>query len=134
MTEDLLSQAREALEHSYAPYSEYRVGAALETADGEVYVGCNAENANFSNSLHAEQVALGAAVADGHTEFERVAVTSEARDGLTPCGSCRQTLAEFCGEEFEVVCDEGDGATTTYTLGELLPNTITREMVEAGSE
>jgi cytidine deaminase len=132
--DELLERARAALDRSYAPYSEYRVGAAIETVDGEVYAGCNVENANFSNSLHAEEVALGTAVADGHTEFARIAVTSAARDGVTPCGMCRQTLAEFCGADFEVVCDEGDGETTAYALGDLLPNAIDRETVEEGED
>jgi len=121
----LLSEARDALESAYAPYSEYSVGAALRTADGSVYTGCNVENANYSNSLHAEEVALGAAVGDGHRSFDRLAVSSAARDGVTPCGMCRQSLAEFCGEAFEVVCDAGDGETRRYELGDLLPDTIT---------
>ncbi|WP_435347508.1 cytidine deaminase [Haloarchaeobius sp. HRN-SO-5] len=122
----LVEQARDALSNSYAPYSEYTVGAALLTADGTVYRGCNVENANYSNSLHAEEVAVGKAVADGYHEFQRIAVTSGKRDGVTPCGMCRQTLSEFCDDDFVVLCDEGEEATA-YTLGELLPNTITAE-------
>jgi cytidine deaminase len=127
--DELVEAARDALAESYAPYSEYRVGAALLTADGPVYTGCNIENANYSNSLHAEEVAIGSAVSDGHDEFDRLAVTSDSRDGVTPCGMCRQTLAEFCDDDLPVVCDEGDG-TTEYALGELLPNTITGDMLE----
>lgn len=121
--DELIERAREALEAAYAPYSAYRVGAALRTADGSVFTGCNVEIANYSNSMHAEEVALGTAVAAGHREFERLAVTSSERDGVTPCGSCRQTLSEFCAEEFPVVCD-GPAGTTTYTLGDLLPEPI----------
>nr|WP_081927520.1 cytidine deaminase [Halobellus rufus] len=131
MTDELLERAREALDDAYVPYSEYRVGAALRTADGSVYVGCNIENANYSNSLHAEEVAIASAVRDGHREFDRIAVSSGARDGVTPCGMCRQTLAEFAGADLDVVCDEGDGETSTYTLGELLPNTISLETLSA---
>ena len=127
--DDLIEAARGAQSRSYAPYSNYRVGAALETADGTVFTGCNAENANYSNSLHAEAVAIGTAIAAGHEAFERVAVSSDRRDGVTPCGACRQTLAEFCGDGFAVLCDEGD-TVSEYTLGELLPHAITREMVE----
>jgi len=126
--DDLLEAARTALESAYAPYSEYRVGAAIETTDGTVYTGCNVENANYSNSLHAEEVAVGAAVSEGHRSFERLAVTSANRDGVTPCGMCRQTLAEFCDDDLPVVTD-GEGAAE-YTLGELLPTTITREHLE----
>ncbi|MFC6726844.1 cytidine deaminase, partial [Halobium palmae] len=98
----MIRRARAALDAAYVPYSEYRVGAALRTADGEVFVGCNIENANYSNSLHAEEVAVAEAVKNGHTEFERLAVTSGARDGVTPCGMCRQTLAEFGAEDLPV--------------------------------
>ena len=126
---ELLDEARAAVDAAYAPYSEYAVGAALRTADGTVYTGCNIENANFSNSLHAEEVALGTAVRDGHREFDRVAVSSAERDGVTPCGMCRQSFAEFCEESFLVVC-EGDDGPVEYELGELLPETISREMVE----
>ncbi|QLH78943.1 cytidine deaminase [Halosimplex rubrum] len=125
---DLLERAREAREAAYAPYSEYAVGAALRTADGSVYTGCNIENANYSNSLHAEEVALGSAVRDGHREFDRLAVSSAAEDGVTPCGMCRQSLAEFCEASFVVVC-EGPDDPVEYELGELLPEAISREMV-----
>jgi cytidine deaminase len=121
--QELVEAAREAAGAAYAPYSEYAVGAALRTADGAVYTGCNIENANYSNSLHAEEVAVGKAVSDGHREFDAIAVTSEARDGVAPCGMCRQTLDEFTGDDFEVICDEGDDAAT-YTMAELLPNTM----------
>jgi cytidine deaminase len=73
--DELMTRAREALSAAYAPYSEYRVGAAVRATDGTVFTGCNIENANYSNSLHAEEVALGSAVRDGHREFDRVAVS-----------------------------------------------------------
>ena len=129
----LVVAAREAFADAYVPYSEYPVGAALRTADGTVYRGCNVENANYSNSLHAEEVALAAAVTDGHTEFDRLAVASDARDGVTPCGMCRQSLAEFCDGDMPVVCDEGD-SVSTYTLGELLPDTISLETLADAAE
>ncbi|WP_049982403.1 cytidine deaminase [Halorubrum sp. BV1] len=122
--DDLIEVARDALRDAHVPYSEYRVGAALRTADGTVYTGCNIENANYSNSLHAEEVAVAEAVKNGHREFDRIAVSSGVRDGVTPCGMCRQTLAEFAAADLLVVCDEGDGETSEYTLGELLPNAI----------
>ncbi|ESP88726.1 cytidine deaminase [Candidatus Halobonum tyrrellensis] len=125
----LVSAARDALSEAYVPYSEYPVGAALETEDGSVFTGCNVENANYSNSLHAEEVAVGKAVSAGHDEFARLAVTSEARDGVTPCGMCRQTLAEFGDDDMPVVCD-GETGLVAYTLGELLPNTIGLDTLE----
>lgn len=127
--DELLDAASEALATAYAPYSNYRVGAAIETADGTVYTGCNVEIANYSNILHAEELALGSAVADGYQDFTGLAVVSSERDGVTPCGMCRQTLAEFCGDEFPIVC--ADATTTkTYTLGELLPHPITRSHLD----
>jgi cytidine deaminase len=127
--EDLVQAAREIQQQAHVPYSGYRVGAALETDDGTVFTGCNIENANYSNSLHAEEVALSQAIATGHREFSRIAVSTDRRDGVTPCGMCRQTLAEFCDEGFVVICDHGDD-WREYTLGELLPNTITEEHLE----
>jgi cytidine deaminase len=124
MTDELVERARAALEAAYVPYSDYTVGAALRTADGTVFTGCNIENANYSNSLHAEEVAVAEAVKNGHRTFDRLAVSSGARDGVTPCGMCRQTLAEFCDDDLPVICDEGGDSTTEYTLGELLPETI----------
>ncbi len=128
--DDLLETARDAVSDAYAPYSDYRVGAALRTADGSVFAGANVEIANYSNSLHAEEVCLGKAVSAGYREFERLAVTSEARDGVTPCGMCRQSLAEFCDDDFPVVVDGGEDAEpTVYRLGDLIPDTIGPEML-----
>ncbi|TYT62167.1 cytidine deaminase [Natrialba swarupiae] len=129
--DDLLEAAREIQSAAHVPYSEYRVGAAIETESGDVFLGCNIENANFSNSLHAEEVAIAEAVKNGHRAFGRIAVSSGRRDGVTPCGMCRQTLAEFCEPNLEVICDEGEGeAPSVYTLGELLPDTISQETLE----
>jgi cytidine deaminase len=131
--QQLLDAARDALGTAHTPYSEYAVGAALETSEGAVYTGCNVEVANYSNSLHAEEVALGTAVADGRRSFDRLAVVSGERDGVTPCGMCRQTLAEFCPPEFEIACESLDGVTT-YTLGELLPEPITAAHLDREGE
>lgn len=128
--DSLVEAAREASESSVAPYSEYYVGAAIETDDETIYTGCNVENANYSNSLHAEEVAIGSAVSDGHQDFARLAVSTQARDGQTPCGMCRQTLAEFCDAGFPIVCDDGGEEISEYRLGNLLPSTITRGDLE----
>lgn len=126
---ELVSLAREAVERSYAPYSEYYVGAAIETSDSTTFTGCNVENANYSNSVHAEELALSKAVEAGYRRFETIAVSSDRRDGVTPCGMCRQSLAEFCDDDFRIVCDTPDGPAV-YTLGKLLPNTITAGHLE----
>jgi cytidine deaminase len=125
----LVAAAREALTNAHVPYSDYQVGAALETADGTVFTGCNIENANYSNSLHAEEVAIAEAVKNGHHDFARLAVASSERDGVLPCGMCRQTYSEFCADDFRVLCDEGDG-TAEYRLGELLPDAISAATLE----
>ncbi len=130
----LIEAARKALSNAYVPYSEYRVGAAIETDDGTVYTGCNLENANYSNSLHAEEVAIAEAVKNGHDSFERIAVSSGVRDGVTPCGMCRQTLAEFADGDLIVICDEGDGEISEYRLDELLPNTISLQTLEDAAD
>lgn len=125
----LIESAREAQKEAHVPYSRYKVGAAIRTTDGDVFVGCNIENANYSNTLHAEEVAIAEAVKKGYTSFDKLAVSSNKRDGVTPCGMCRQTLSEFCDDDLVIVVDEGD-STTEYTLGDLLPNTIKAEMLE----
>jgi cytidine deaminase len=127
--EELVAAAREACERAYAPYSGYDVGAALLTRDGTVFRGCNVEMITFTNTIHAESGALGAAVAAGHREFDAVAVASGERDGVTPCGLCRQTLAELCDEDLRVLCDVGDGIEE-WTLGELLPGAMSGDEVE----
>ena len=119
----LIERAREATAQAHVPYSEYRVGAALETSDGTLFTGCNIENANYSNSLHAEEVALAEAIKQGHREFAQIAVSSSEHDGVLPCGMCRQSLTEFCDEDFRVLCDEGD-SVAEYRLGDLLPDAI----------
>ncbi|MFC7227526.1 cytidine deaminase [Salinirubellus salinus] len=124
--DELVAAAREALANAYVPYSEYEVGAALLAGDGTVYTGANIENANYSNSLHAEEVAVSRAWMDGAREFVAIAVSSGVRDGVTPCGMCRQTLAELCPGDMPVYCDEGE-SVTEYSLGELIPATISRE-------
>lgn len=115
---DLLTAAREARRHAHAPYSRFPVGAALETASGEVFVGCNVENASFGLTQCAERIAVGAAVAAGHREFRRVVVVTEGK--ASPCGGCRQVLAEF--GDLEVVMALPDGTVSSrHRLDDLLP-------------
>jgi cytidine deaminase len=131
--EELVAQAREACDRAYAPYSGYDVGAALLTRDGTVFQGCNVEMVTFTNTIHAESGALGAAVAAGHREFDAVAVASGERDGVTPCGLCRQTLAELCDDDLRVLCDVGDGIEE-WTLGELLPGAMSGDEVPTSGD
>lgn len=106
--------------HAYAPYSGFRVGAALEAEDGRVFTGCNVENASYPVTICAERVALGAAIAAGASRFRRVAIVSSGKRVASPCGMCRQALAEF-GLDVEVTSRTVDGERATWTLQELLP-------------
>ncbi len=108
---------------AYAPYSEYRVGAALLAADGAVICGCNVENATYGATCCAERTAVFSAVAAGYTAFWAIAVATAGPEAGTPCGICRQVLAEFSSDgSLEVLCVTPDGTDVRYTLAELLPH------------
>jgi cytidine deaminase len=123
-TTELLALARSAMAAAYAPYSGFRVGAALEAEDGRRFAGCNVENAASSVTMCAERVALGAAVREGARRFRRLALCASGEHPVSPCGVCRQALAEF-GVGTEVVSmaagSEG-GEVAVWTLEELLPD------------
>lgn len=116
---ELEKAARAVQEHAHAPYSGFRVGAALQAANGAVFVGCNVENASFGLTICAERVAVGAAVSAGHDEILTVVVVTDVDPPAAPCGACRQVLAEF-GPNMEIVA-VGPGQTRSWKLGELLP-------------
>ena len=121
----LMARAREAMDHSYSPYSGYRVGAALLCADGTVYEGCNIENASYSPTVCAERTAFFKAVYDGKREFSALAVCGGKGGLITgffpPCGVCRQVMEEFCGPDFKIYM-MGPGETyEETTLAQLLP-------------
>jgi cytidine deaminase len=118
--DELIRSALDAQRRAYCPYSKFPVGAALRTASGKVYQGANVENASYGLTNCAERVAAGAAVAAGDREFVAIAVVS--RGGVTPCGACRQFLAEFAPELPIVMIDSMDTSQVhEATLGELLP-------------
>jgi cytidine deaminase len=116
--QELVALATEARERAYAPYSNYAVGAALLGKSGRVYTGCNVENAVYSLTICAERAALFKAVSEGEREFESIAVVTA--NGGSPCGSCRQVLAEFAPELRVLIATPGKPAVV-QTIGELLP-------------
>ncbi len=118
--ETLRDAAFAAMENAYAPYSRFRVGAALRTSDGEIVTGCNVENAAYGEALCAERVAVAAAVAQGMKEFDEIAIASEADDPSPPCGSCRQTMSEFA-PDLKVTSYAKNGKYATWGLSDLLP-------------
>ncbi|MBM3181063.1 MAG: cytidine deaminase [Chloroflexi bacterium] len=121
----LINLANEARRRAYAPYSNYPVGAALRTKTGRIYTGVNVENAAYPQTMCAERVAIFKAVSDGKTEFEVIAVVTN--NGGSPCGGCRQVMAEF-GLETIVLIADGDGnLQKELTVSELLPEAFTPE-------
>ena len=126
---DLLQLAEEARAASYSPYSDFSVGAALLAQNGRVFCGCNIENASFSPTCCAERVAIFKAVSEGVRDFEAIAIVGGHATTLapfcSPCGVCRQVLAEFCSDSLRVVLADADGSPVELTLGELLPKRFT---------
>lgn len=125
MVDSLIEAAREAQSHAYAPYSSFRVGAALEAVDGAVFTGCNVESASYGLTICAERAAVALAVGRGARRFRRIVVVSDAEPPASPCGACRQVLAEF-GMDLEVEA-VGRASHRRWRLGELLPDAFTRE-------
>ena len=109
-----------AMENAYAPYSRFRVGAALLASGGEIVAGCNVENAAYGEALCAERVAVAAAVARGLTSFEEIAIANEADEPSPPCGSCRQTMSEFA-TDLLVSSYARNGKSAQWRLSDLLP-------------
>ena len=121
--DDLLQLAKEAREHSYAPYSKYRVGAALLTKDGRIYQGCNIENASFTPTICAERTAFFKAIYDGIREFSAIAIIGSGDLPAYPCGVCRQVMSEFCDGSFEIIVSNRDGSEiVAETLDEMMPH------------
>ncbi|AUH63803.1 cytidine deaminase [Paracoccus zhejiangensis] len=117
----LVEAAREVRELAYAPYSQFKVGAAIRGASGTIYRGCNVENVAYPEGTCAEAGAIAAMVAAGETRLAEVAVIADSPSPVPPCGGCRQKLAEFGGGEVPVTLATTDGAIFETTIGELLP-------------
>ena len=121
MSHDLYLAARAAMAKAYAPYSKFPVGAAIRTEDGRIFAGANIEVASYPEGWCAETTALGHYVMDGGGEITDIAVVAERMDRITPCGGCRQRLAEFTRPDTRLyLCDE-TGVAETVTMGDMLP-------------
>jgi cytidine deaminase len=120
MTDPLVTAAREARDKARATFSNFKVGAALETADGRIITGCNIENATYGLTVCAERVAVFKAISEGLDSFRRIAVVADTRDPTPPCGPCRQILWEFAGD-IEVILANLREETGRYRLSALLP-------------
>lgn len=121
---ELLEKAAEAAENAYAPYSNFKVGAALLCADGTVFTGCNVENASYGLTNCAERTALFSAIAAGHRDFVAMAVVADGESMPFPCGACRQVLSEFCNEQVSIYVARADALETyeAICMDELLPH------------
>ncbi len=126
---ELLRIAQEAREHAYVPYSGFRVGAALLDRSGRVLSGCNVENASYGLTICAERVAVFKAISEGHSQFSRLLITG-GEEIITPCGACRQVLAEFA-PDLIVICASDSGMMVQYDLKELLPQAFALQQREA---
>jgi cytidine deaminase len=120
MTDALVAAAKAAREHAFAPYSRFKVGAALLADDGTVVTGCNVESASYGLTICAERVAIVKGVSEGRTRFTCVAVVADTENPTPPCGACRQLLWEFAPDA-EVVLENLQGKRATFTMRELLP-------------
>jgi cytidine deaminase len=121
MDEAMLELARQAMAKAHAPYSGYRVGAVVKGANGQLYAGCNVENAAYPEGWCAETTAIAAMVMDGETRIAEVVVMGAGEALVTPCGGCRQRIREFADADVPIHICSPDGLRRTVTLGELLP-------------
>lgn len=131
MEKELIKAAITAAQNSYSPYSNFKVGAALLTDDGKVYLGCNIENAAYGPSNCAERTAIFKAVSEGHKKFKAIAIVGgpngDFANYATPCGICRQVMSEFCDKDFKIIVGNKNLEYKVYTFGELLPHSFDLE-------
>lgn len=121
MKEKLIEEATKARENAYVPYSSFKVGAALLANSGKIYSGCNIENSSFSLTCCAERTAIFKAISEGEKNFRAMAVIADSKDAVSPCGACRQVMAEFFTEDVTIYLTNLTGKTKEITVAELLP-------------
>ena len=127
VADDLFNAARAVMANAHAPYSKFPVGAALRSASGVIYVGCNVENASYPEGWCAETSAIAAMVAAGESAVAEIAVVARQMPLITPCGGCRQRLAEFDGPDAKIHRCDASGIIETVMLGDLLPRAFAVE-------
>ena len=126
---ELIEIAQQAREHAHAPYSQFKVGAALECADGRVFAGCNVENSSYGLSMCAERVAIFKAISEGNRDFKRIAVIADTHAPVRPCGACRQVISDLFPKDAEVILANLHGALEVTTISELLPAPFDRSFL-----
>lgn len=126
----MLKAARDVREQAYAPYSNFKVGAAIRAASGTIYTGCNVENVAYPEGTCAEAGAIAAMIAAGETVIHEALVIADSPLPVSPCGGCRQKLAEFSKGEMQVTMTTVDGVTQILTMAELLPGAFTAQHME----
>jgi len=127
MSAQLIEEAKKARELAYAPYSKFKVGAALLTKNGEIFKGCNIENAAYSMCNCAERTALFKAVSEGEKEFVAIAVVADTNRPVPPCGACRQVISELCPKDMKVILSNLKGDLQELTVQDLLPGAFSPE-------
>ena len=127
----LIKAAQQAKQHSYSPYSHFRVGAALLTQSGKIIHGCNVENSSFGLTICAERNALFKAISEGLKKFKAIAISTDAEEFTSPCGACRQVLMELAGD-IDVILTNKSGRSKVVTTGDLLPYPFDQANLEQG--
>lgn len=128
--EQLLAESKIAREKAYVPYSKFKVGAALLDVNGNVYHGCNIENAGYSMTNCAERTAFFKAISEGVRDFKAIAIVADTPGPCSPCGACRQVMSEFCSPSMPVYLTNLNGDVQETTVGDLLPGAFTTEDLE----
>lgn len=128
-TKSLIEAARDGRENAFAPYSNFKVGAAVETASGKIFTGCNVENASYGLTVCAERVAIWKAISEGERDFISIAVVADTNELTSPCGACRQIIWEFCGD-IPITLANLHGKSKNLQTSELLPRAFGREFLE----
>lgn len=120
----LLEAAKEAREKAYAPYSNFKVGASVETKSGKMFTGCNIENSSYSLTCCAERVAIFKALSSGERDFRTLVVVGDVKGPISPCGACRQVMSEFFDDDVKIYLANLQGDITETTISELLPRSF----------